>query len=47
VRLRRRGDLIFAFNYGVEPWPSPFTAAPIVGDTIVAPRSYSVWPRAA
>jgi len=47
VRLRRRGDLVFAFNYGVEPWPSPFTAAPILGDAVVAPRSYSVWPRAA
>ena len=29
--LRRRGALIFAFNYGVEPWPAPFAAAPILG----------------
>jgi beta-galactosidase len=43
VRLRRRGDLIFAFNYGVEAWSAPFAAAPILGDAAVAPRSYSVW----
>jgi beta-galactosidase len=43
VRLRRRGDLIFAFNYGVEPWPVPFVAGPILGDAVVAPRSYAVW----
>ena len=47
VRLRRRGDLVFAFNYGVEPWPAPFAAAPILGDAVVAPRSYSVWPTSA
>ena len=44
VRLRRRGGLLFAFNYGVEPWPAPFAAAPILGDAVVAPRSYTVWP---
>jgi beta-galactosidase len=43
VRLRRRGDLVFAFNYGLEPWPAPFAAAPILGDAAVAPRSYSGW----
>ena len=44
VRLRRCGDLLFAFNYGLEPWPAPFAAAPILGDAVVAPRSYAVWP---
>ena len=44
VRLRRRGDLIFAFNYALEPWPAPFATAPILGAAVVAPRSYSVWP---
>ena len=43
VRLRRRGDLIFAFNYGVDAWSAPFAAAPILGDAAVAPRSYSAW----
>ena len=43
VRLRRRGDLIFAFNYGLDAWSAPFASAPILGDAAVAPRSYSVW----
>ena len=45
VRLRRRGDLLFAFNYGVEPWTAPFADKPILGDASVAPRGYSVWRR--
>ena len=43
VRLRRRGDLIFAFNYGETSWPAPFGAEPLIGGASVAPRSFSVW----
>ena len=43
VRLRRRGDLLFAFNYGAEPWAAPFADQPILGESSVAPRGYSVW----
>ncbi len=43
VRLRRRGDLSFAFNYAVTSWPAPFGGEPLIGDTSVAPRSFSVW----
>ena len=45
VRLRRRGDLVFAFNYGTEGWPAPFLETPILGSPRVAPRGYSVWRR--
>ena len=43
VRLRRRGDLTFAFNYGETPWPAPFAGEPLVGAQTVAPRGFSVW----
>ena len=43
VRLRRRGDLIFAFNYAETPWPAPFGGEPLIGEVCVAPRSFSVW----
>ena len=43
VRLRRRGDLVFAFNYGTEFWPAPFAGTPILGDRRVAPRGYAAW----
>ena len=43
VRLRRRGDLTFAFNYGDAPWPAPFGAEPLIGALSVAPRGFSVW----
>lgn len=47
VRLRRRGDLVFAFNYGLAPWRAPFPETPILGQAEVAPRGYSVWRRPA
>jgi beta-galactosidase len=43
VRLRRRGDFTFAFNYGETSWLAPFGGEPLVGDAYVAPRSFSVW----
>jgi len=43
VRLRRRGQFQFAFNYGAEPWPAPFAGAPLIGGREVAPRGFSVW----
>jgi len=43
VRLRRRGDLTFAFNYAETSWPAPFGGEPLIGDASVAPRSFSVW----
>jgi len=43
ARLRRRGDLVFAFNYGETPWPAPFDGEPLLGTSSVAPRGFSVW----
>ena len=43
VRLRRRGDFTFAFNYGETSWRAPFGSEPLVGDACVAPRGFSVW----
>ena len=43
VRLRRRGDLAFAFNYGETPWPAPFGGEPLIGAKSVAPRGFAVW----
>ena len=45
VRLRRRGDLTFAFNYGETSWPAPFGGEPLIGNACVAARSFSVWRR--
>jgi len=43
VRVRRRGDLLFAFNYGAQAWDAPFMGAPIQGSAKVAPHDHSVW----
>jgi beta-galactosidase len=43
VRLRRRGDLTFAFNYGETPWRAPFSDKLLLGEPEVMPRSFSVW----
>ena len=43
IRLRRRGDLTFAFNYGRTPWRAPFSDEPLLGEPEVMPRSFTVW----
>lgn len=43
VRIRRRGALTFAFNYGHEPWPLPAEAELLLGERILAPYSVAVW----
>jgi beta-galactosidase len=43
VRLRRRGDLMFAFNYAETSWTAPFDGEPLIGEASVAPRNFSVW----
>jgi beta-galactosidase len=42
VRLRRRGGLTFAFNYGDEPWTAP-EARLALGAASVAPQSLAAW----
>jgi beta-galactosidase len=45
VRLRHRGDLAFAFNYGDAPWAAPVPAgAPLlIGTQEVAPQDMACW----
>ena len=45
IRLRRRGGLTFAFNYGDEPWTAPIPAdMPILlGDRNVQPHDLACW----
>ena len=43
IRLSRRGDLTFAFNYGNDPWTAPKLGTLVLGAQIVAPQSVSVW----
>jgi beta-galactosidase len=45
VRLRRRGDLRFAFNYGPEPWTLPEAAGRrfAIGGATIAPQDLACW----
>ena len=43
VRLRRRGDLVFAFNYGPKVWDLPAKAKPLLGTKKLAPHSVAIW----
>ena len=45
VRLRRRGALRFAFNYGPDVWNAavPTGASMLIGDAAVAPQSLACW----
>ena len=45
VRLRRRGGLCFAFNYGPEPWPLPERVERrfVLGGEVLAPQDLACW----
>jgi beta-galactosidase len=43
IRLRRRGHLTFAFNYGNESWAMPKGAKPVLGSKRIAPQSLGIW----
>ena len=45
VRVRGRGNLRFAFNYGADPvdCPAPDDAKYLIGGATIAPRDLSVW----
>ncbi len=47
VRLRRRGDLVLAFNYGPTPQPAPAPAGTsfLLGGATISPRDVAVWRR--
>lgn len=43
IRLRRRGSLCFAFNYGDEPWSIPGSPALLFGSDPLAPQDVTCW----
>ncbi len=43
VRLRRRGPLTFAFNYGPEPWQGPTGVRYRLGGAQVMPQQIAAW----
>lgn len=43
VRIRRRGDLTFAFNYGPDVWEIPNRSEILLGGPLLAPQSVAVW----
>ena len=43
IRLRRRGDWTFAFNYGDTPWTVPASARMILGERTVAPSDVAIY----
>jgi beta-galactosidase len=42
VRIRRRGNLIFAFNYGPESWDCPAKNL-VLGDKVLGPQQVAAW----
>jgi beta-galactosidase len=43
VRLRRRGDLVFAMNYGCETWRAPLAGNVLLGARDVAPQDIAIF----
>ena len=43
IRLRRRGNLVFAFNYGEESWTYPSAAHPLLGTATVPPQGLAIF----
>jgi len=43
IRLRRRGDLTFAFNYGDAPWTAPALGRLVLGQQTLPPQTLSIW----
>ncbi|MGB9144130.1 MAG: beta-galactosidase [Aestuariivirga sp.] len=43
IRLRSRGELVFAFNYGEVSWKAPKEAKLVFGTRSIPPQSFAVW----
>lgn len=43
IRIRRRGGLTFAFNYGTEVWDIPSGAELILGEKSLKPQEVAIW----
>ena len=42
VRLRRRGKLLFAINYGNKPWRLPIKGKLLLGKRVLAPQDLAI-----
>jgi beta-galactosidase len=43
VRLRRRGNMTFAFNYGDKTWTAPAKGKLVLGSRMVKPQDFCAW----
>jgi beta-galactosidase len=43
IRLRRRGGLLFAFNYGEDGWTSPSAKKPLLGSSTIPPQGVAIF----
>ncbi|MCM2442236.1 beta-galactosidase [Agrobacterium vitis] len=43
IRLRRRGDVVFAFNYGTENWNLPDSAQLLFGERTLRPQDFAAF----
>jgi beta-galactosidase len=43
IRLRRRGDLVFAFNYGDKAWKAPKLGRNLLGGQTLQPQQVGIW----
>ncbi|MFD1744898.1 beta-galactosidase [Rhizobium helianthi] len=43
IRLRRRGDIVFVFNYGSEDWEAPQGVDFLLGERTVKPQAVAAW----
>jgi beta-galactosidase len=43
IRLRKRGDLMFAFNYGNTAWMARAGTKMVLGKRSIAPQSLGIW----
>ncbi|QCJ00381.1 beta-galactosidase [Agrobacterium larrymoorei] len=43
IRIRRRGNMVFAFNYGTEAWTLPEGAEPVLGSSELQPQQVAAW----
>lgn len=42
IRIRRRSNLLFVFNYGDHPWQLPFSGSIVVGSPTIGPQDFTV-----
>lgn len=43
IRIRRRGNLTFAFNYGTEDWTIPVSGELLLGTAVLKPQEIAIW----